>query len=51
MKKLRLGVVKQLAHVQHSGCSDYDAVLFLLHPHGLDSIPRVCLESQLLLEF
>ena len=44
---MKLGMVKRLAHINTAGI--LTAVLFSFVALGLDSLPRTCLESLLLL--
>ena len=50
-EKLKLGVVRQLAHVNTGGILIEVLFSFVALHHGLDNLPRTCLETLLLLEF
>ena len=48
---MKLGMVKRLAHINTAGILTAVLFSFAALYHGLDSLPRTCLESLLLLEF
>jgi len=48
-EKMKLGMVKRLAHINTAGILTAVLFSFVALDHGLDSLPRTCLESLLLL--
>jgi len=46
---MKLGMVKRLAHINTAGILTAVLFSFVALDHGLDSLPRTCLESLLLL--